>query len=224
MGVARGLWRRLSEVFPAKRLSAHSMLPAVRGRAPGPRGEPAGLSAEAGSAEPAEASPAGGEAYPVPCPAEAQDGPVAGSGTAMGPLVVHVDGLRIQTVTAAQFYLIRKHGGRCSIKMVPGSWLVRRYSKVLAAYTVRPGAGVDLVVSRVWGPAGGDDQAAAGSAEAAQRPGGSAASLLIHRAICLQDEGMGYRPMWGAKIGGRADWNSSISNATRYTLINNGIA
>lgn len=211
--IAASSWRRLNRSPPAERIPAHGELLPVRGRAPGPSGAPAGLSAEAGVPCAAEASPAGGEAYPVPSPV-AGPGAVPG-GPPIGPLVVWLNGERIETVTAAHFQLLQNHGGRGSIKMTPGKWTVRYRSRVLAVYLVALNAGGDLAVSRSWGgdenrsqPPEPDSRAAADG----QRAGGNALLMGI-----VKDEGMMRFPSITRQNGARP--GGAFPGGPEYTLI-----
>lgn len=189
-------WRRAAHGSPAEQaLPCIASELEVRGRATGPRGEPAGVLPRSGTST-GRGSPVGGEAYPAPSPADARYGPSAGSAVDPGPLVVELDGERIRTVTAAHFHLVQKHGGRCSVKMVPGRWLVRRRSLVLAAYAVEASAevGVDLVVSRVVESGVREEPAASGVVDRAQRGTAVGGPSLIHRALSLVESGWKDKP------------------------------
>jgi hypothetical protein len=67
-----------------------------------------------------------------------------------GPVLVHVDGYRIETFTAAMYYLKHKHGGRCKVDRQPrtGLWVLSRRGVRLAAYRCVVGDAGELELYR----------------------------------------------------------------------------
>lgn len=75
-----------------------------------------------------------------------------------------VDGLRIETATAAVEYLKQRHGGRCSIERKRRAWVVTRSGEEIARYRVaaRAAGVLEFTLAAENGSQGSASEQAAG--------------------------------------------------------------